>query len=114
MSKQLAIHTAPTDLQVTDDGQLFIYLSDMLEDTDPASQAGVAWAMTVVNDEGDGIDHNLALTLDLPKAIEELLEFSNESSTDKILPAEDRSKIMAIRNQLQAALDLIDKVQFKE
>jgi len=113
MSESLANIVAPTDLGLTDDGQLFVYISDALTDIESASKSALEWACGAVNDEGVK-EHNLALTFNLPEAVDELLEFYNEGAEDeKQIPVDKKPKFDSLRAQLIEAVALLDRVQYK-
>lgn len=113
MSKELAEFVVAASLQITDEGKPFIYVSDMLDGTDECSTKAIQWACNVVNEEGVK-EHNLALVLDLPDAVDGLLEFYNEGSeVEKEIPVAHKPQFDALRAQLMETVARLDRVHYK-
>ena len=113
MSKELAEFVTQANIQIDSEGQLFVYVSDMLEGTDDCSTKAVQWACNVVNEEGVK-EHNLALLVDLPITVDELLEFHNEGAEDaKEIPVSCKPQFDALRAQLVEAIARLDRIAYK-
>lgn len=115
MEKPLANHVTGTQLMLTDGGQLYVYISDVLADgCDSASTTAVAWACDTVNEEGVR-EHNLALTFDMPSSVDGILDSYNvdRDGEEVMIPIEDKPKFDALRAQLQEAINRLDRVHYE-
>lgn len=109
MTIKLANIVAPAEFMITDTGQIYIYVSDVIADTDGPSKAALEWACAAVNDEEQ--EHNLAFTLDLAACVTSNLEFYNEGTGgEMVLPLEAKPQFDVLRAQLEAALRVFDRV----
>ena len=114
MSIKLANFVAPVEFMLTDAGLIYVYVSDVLADSEPASKAALEWACAAVNDEGVQ-EQNLALTLDIPASVASSLDFYNEGTGDElVLSLEAKPQFDVLRAKLEEALKVFDRVQWIE
>lgn len=100
----------PDTLFMGEDGVPFIHYSSHLDGEDPLYQ----WGLTL--DEEPAVDElEVAIRLDIPKLVESLIDMHDNRSDVKLACVNDEGKkeLLAMREQLQKAIDLIDKVKLE-
>ncbi len=112
--EELAEFVAPSELDISTDGDLYVYISDALVNDLEDSTAAFEWAFAVINDEERV--HTLALVLNFPQALDGIIEGHrlSEFKDRVVFDAKQKSMVEALRAQFQAALNTLDQISFEE
>lgn len=112
--KEIAEFVAHSELDISADGDLYVYISDVLAPDVDDCKAALEWACAAVNDEEH--EHTLALVLNFPQALDGIIDGHRLSAfKDRVVfDAKQKSMVEALRAQFQATLNTLDQISFEE
>lgn len=104
---------AETTLTLSADGELYVYISDGLAPHMEDCEAACQWAHATVAEVGD--EQSLALVVDIPKTIDELLDLYRLFAYEDEIVLETKNKhiVDGLRTKFQAVLDKLNSVKFE-
>lgn len=112
MSMKLADFVAPAEVSISNEGQLYIFISDSLTDFE-SSRTALNWAVQAVNFEEQ--ENTLALTIDLSKMVKDIIAYYDESDGDlTTIPIEVKPLLSQLKDRLMEAAAIIDTVHYIE